>query len=178
MGRRKIQIKTIGNDRARQVTFSKRRYGILKKAYELSILCGVDIGVIMFNGYGRLFTYASGNLDNLLLRYAESGEPVESKSNADIERMIQEEEEEEVDDHDNEELLSEEAEEMAMSQPEENVDAMFANYGVMGLSTHPTSPSRETPRILARELSNEPAVSLPHARRSHAPSSRKKIPLH
>ncbi|XP_043697759.1 agamous-like MADS-box protein AGL104 [Telopea speciosissima] len=54
MGRVKLQIKKIENNTNRQVTFSKRRNGLIKKAYELSILCDIDIALIMFSPSGRL----------------------------------------------------------------------------------------------------------------------------
>ena len=59
MTRRKIQIKKIDNRNARQVTFSKRRRGLFKKAFELSTLCDAEIGLMVFSGTGRLYEYAS-----------------------------------------------------------------------------------------------------------------------
>ena len=59
MGRGKIVIKRIDNSTNRQVTFSKRRNGLLKKARELSILCDAEIGVIVFSSTGRLYDFAS-----------------------------------------------------------------------------------------------------------------------
>ncbi|RWW71995.1 hypothetical protein BHE74_00020226 [Ensete ventricosum] len=49
-----LQIKRIENNTNRQVTFSKRRNGLIKKAYELSVLCDIDIALIMFSPSGRL----------------------------------------------------------------------------------------------------------------------------
>ncbi|KAL5982100.1 hypothetical protein ACLOJK_016169 [Asimina triloba] len=59
MGRNKIEMKRIENNTSRQVTFSKRRNGLIKKAYELSVLCDVDIGLVTFSPSGRL-SYFSG----------------------------------------------------------------------------------------------------------------------
>ncbi|WCJ44528.1 Agamous-like MADS-box protein AGL104 [Euphorbia peplus] len=53
MGRVKLEIKRIENPTNRQVTFSKRRNGLIKKAYELSVLCDIDIALIMFSPSGR-----------------------------------------------------------------------------------------------------------------------------
>lgn len=58
MGRVKLQIKRIENNTNRQVTFSKRRNGLIKKAYELSILCDIDIALIMFSPSGRLSQFS------------------------------------------------------------------------------------------------------------------------
>jgi hypothetical protein len=59
MTRRKIQIKKIENTTARQVTFSKRRRGLFKKALELSTLCDSELALIVFSSTGKLFDYAS-----------------------------------------------------------------------------------------------------------------------
>ena len=59
MGRGKIEIKKIENVNSRQVTFSKRRAGLLKKAKELAILCDAEVGVIVFSSTGKLYEFAS-----------------------------------------------------------------------------------------------------------------------
>lgn len=59
MGRGKIVIRRIDNSTSRQVTFSKRRNGLLKKAKELSILCDAEVGLIIFSSTGKLYDYAS-----------------------------------------------------------------------------------------------------------------------
>ncbi|XP_028056208.1 agamous-like MADS-box protein AGL104 isoform X3 [Camellia sinensis] len=70
MGRVKLQIKKIENTTNRQVTFSKRRNGLIKKAYELSVLCDVDVALIMFSPSGRLSIF-SGNksMEEIMARY-------------------------------------------------------------------------------------------------------------
>lgn len=59
MGRGKIEIKKIENANTRQVTFSKRRVGLLKKAKELAILCDAEVAVIVFSSTGKLFEFSS-----------------------------------------------------------------------------------------------------------------------
>lgn len=59
MVRKKIPIKKIVDVTARQVTFSKRKGGLLKKARELSLLCDAEIALIVFSPGGKLFDYAS-----------------------------------------------------------------------------------------------------------------------
>nr|GEW44365.1 agamous-like MADS-box protein AGL104 [Tanacetum cinerariifolium] len=54
MGRNKLPMKRIDNNTSRLVTFCKRRNGLIKKAYELSVLCDIDIALIMFSPSGRL----------------------------------------------------------------------------------------------------------------------------
>ncbi|XP_020422315.1 MADS-box protein SVP isoform X2 [Prunus persica] len=69
MAREKIQIKKIDNATARQVTFSKRRRGLFKKAQELSVLCDADIALIIFSSTGKLFEYASSSMKEILERH-------------------------------------------------------------------------------------------------------------
>lgn len=84
MGRKKIQISRIGDERNRQVTFTKRKFGLMKKAYELSVLCDCEIALIIFNSANKLFQYASTDMDKVLLKYTEYNEPHESRTNKDI----------------------------------------------------------------------------------------------
>uniref|UniRef100_A0A0K0EKY2 MADS-box domain-containing protein n=1 Tax=Strongyloides stercoralis TaxID=6248 RepID=A0A0K0EKY2_STRER len=84
MGRKKIQITRIQDERNRQVTFTKRKFGLMKKAYELSVLCDCEIALIIFNSSNKLFQYASTDMDKVLLKYTEYNEPHESRTNNDI----------------------------------------------------------------------------------------------
>ncbi|XP_076893723.1 agamous-like MADS-box protein AGL104 isoform X2 [Bidens hawaiensis] len=70
MGRVKLQIKKIENTTNRQVTFSKRRNGLIKKAYELSVLCDVDVALIMFSPSGRASIFSgSRSIEEIISRY-------------------------------------------------------------------------------------------------------------
>ncbi|KAJ4977649.1 hypothetical protein NE237_008429 [Protea cynaroides] len=69
MGRGKIEIKRIENATSRQVTFSKRRAGLLKKAQELSVLCDAEVALIIFSSTGKLFEFSSSGMKRTLLRY-------------------------------------------------------------------------------------------------------------
>nr|AAG43200.1 MADS box protein 3 [Zea mays] len=70
MGRGKVQLKRIENKINRQVTFSKRRNGLLKKAHEISVLCDAEVAVIVFSPKGKLYEYASDSrMDKILERY-------------------------------------------------------------------------------------------------------------
>lgn len=64
MGRGRIEIKKIENLNSRQVTFTKRRNGLLKKAKELSILCDAEVAVIVFASSGRLYEFSSTRFVN------------------------------------------------------------------------------------------------------------------
>lgn len=68
-GRGKIEIKRIENVTNRQVTFCKRRNGLLKKAYELSVLCDAEVALIVFSSRGRLYEYANNSVRATIERY-------------------------------------------------------------------------------------------------------------
>jgi SRF-type transcription factor (DNA-binding and dimerisation domain) len=59
MAREKLKLRRIDNTAARQVTFSKRRKGLFKKAEELSILCDAEVALIVFSSTGKLFQFSS-----------------------------------------------------------------------------------------------------------------------
>lgn len=59
MGRGKIEIKRIENHTNRQVTYSKRRNGIFKKAQELTVLCDAKVSLIMFSNTGKFHEFIS-----------------------------------------------------------------------------------------------------------------------
>jgi len=83
MGRNKIQIIRIENERNRQATFTKRKNGLIKKAMELSILCDCEIALIVFQE-NKLYQYGSEGINKVMLRFAETKEiPVEDHSNLD-----------------------------------------------------------------------------------------------
>ncbi|WVZ60588.1 hypothetical protein U9M48_010587 [Paspalum notatum var. saurae] len=70
MGRGKVQLKRIENKINRQVTFSKRRSGLLKKANEISVLCDAEVALIIFSTKGKLYEYATDScMDKILERY-------------------------------------------------------------------------------------------------------------
>ncbi|XP_006390670.2 MADS-box transcription factor 23 [Eutrema salsugineum] len=87
-GRQKIEIKEIKEKNRRQVTFSKRRTGLFKKAAELSVLCGAQIGIITFSRFQRIYTF--GNVDTLIEKYLRKA-PVMLRSHLDGEALTGEE---------------------------------------------------------------------------------------
>uniref|UniRef100_A0A0D6QTT9 MADS-box domain-containing protein n=1 Tax=Araucaria cunninghamii TaxID=56994 RepID=A0A0D6QTT9_ARACU len=78
MGQRKREIKKIGDAISRQVTFSKRRGGLLKKAKELSILCDATVSLIIFSSTGKLYEYSSSNMQMIIERYLRYPEELNS----------------------------------------------------------------------------------------------------
>ncbi|KAI3939888.1 hypothetical protein MKW98_029664 [Papaver atlanticum] len=66
-GRKRIKIEKIKDKSRLQVTFSKRRKGLFKKATELSVLTGAQVALIAFSPAGK--PYVCGNPDLLLDRF-------------------------------------------------------------------------------------------------------------
>lgn len=62
-------MRRIENDMSRQVTFSKRRSGLLKKAFELSVLCDAEVGIIVFSQRGKLSEFSSSSMQRTIERY-------------------------------------------------------------------------------------------------------------
>ncbi|RVW51165.1 Floral homeotic protein PMADS 2 [Vitis vinifera] len=71
MGRGKIEIKRIENSSNRQVTYSKRRNGIMKKAKEITVLCDAHVSLVIFASSGKMHEYCSPSttLIDILDRY-------------------------------------------------------------------------------------------------------------
>ncbi|KAL2543956.1 agamous-like MADS-box protein AGL19 [Forsythia ovata] len=69
MVRGKTQMKRIENATSRQVTFSKRRSGLLKKAFELSVLCDAEVALIIFSPKGKLYEFSSSSVSKTIQRY-------------------------------------------------------------------------------------------------------------
>ncbi|XP_076917359.1 floral homeotic protein PMADS 2-like [Bidens hawaiensis] len=71
MGRGKIEIKRIENTSNRQVTYSKRKNGIIKKAKEITVLCDANVSLVIYGSSGKMYEYCSPktNLIDMLDRY-------------------------------------------------------------------------------------------------------------
>jgi hypothetical protein len=88
MGRKKIVIQPIKDERNRHVTFNKRKAGLIKKAMELSILCSCQIALIIFNAENQLFEYCSTDPRYILQRYCQVVHlPHDRLTNADYARF-------------------------------------------------------------------------------------------
>ncbi|XP_048565973.1 MADS-box transcription factor 23-like [Triticum urartu] len=71
MVRGKAVIERIENTTSRQVTFSKRKSGLFKKARELGVLCDAQVAVLLFSNTGRLYDYSNSNsgMKSIIERY-------------------------------------------------------------------------------------------------------------
>ncbi|GAY34842.1 hypothetical protein CUMW_013640 [Citrus unshiu] len=88
MGRGKIEIKRIENTTNRQVTFCKRRNGLLKKAYELSVLCDAEIALIVFSSRGRLYEYSNNRHSRGTNQIASTEKIITAKREREITRKM------------------------------------------------------------------------------------------
>nr|AIZ95379.1 MADS33 [Erycina pusilla] len=86
MGRGKIALKRIDNRTTRQVTFSKRRNGLLKKAKELAVLCDAEVGIIVFSSTHRLYDFASSSMKSVIERYSKMKEDYRLDSNSEMKK--------------------------------------------------------------------------------------------
>lgn len=87
MGRRKIEMKMVKDSNSRQVTFSKRRNGIFKKANELATLCAAQVAIVVFSPGGKPFSFGHPSVDAVAQRFLnQEAEPKdETHSHADAE---------------------------------------------------------------------------------------------
>jgi hypothetical protein len=81
-GRKKVEIKRIDDEEARQVCFSKRRQGLFNKANELSILCGAIVGVVVFSISGRAYSIGHPSIDAVIKRFLVPNRPNLSATSA------------------------------------------------------------------------------------------------
>ncbi|KAL1938245.1 hypothetical protein VTO73DRAFT_11889 [Trametes versicolor] len=88
MGRRKIEIQPITHERNRSVTFLKRKNGLFKKAYELGVLCSVDVAVIIFEErpghHAKLYQYCSTDVNGMVSRHIRFDGERDTKGPADF----------------------------------------------------------------------------------------------
>ncbi|KAI9062789.1 hypothetical protein FKP32DRAFT_1573931 [Trametes sanguinea] len=88
MGRRKIEIQPITHERNRSVTFLKRKNGLFKKAYELGVLCSVDVAVIIFEErpghHAKLYQYCSTDVNAMVQRHLRFDGERDTKGPADF----------------------------------------------------------------------------------------------
>ncbi|XP_043725608.1 MADS-box transcription factor 2-like [Telopea speciosissima] len=79
MGKRKIDIELLENEKKKNVTFSKRRKSLFHKASEVGNLCNVQTAIVVFSPAGNPFTFTShgSSADVVIQRYLEKYEPVE-----------------------------------------------------------------------------------------------------
>ncbi|XP_028087328.1 MADS-box protein SOC1-like isoform X4 [Camellia sinensis] len=89
MVRGKTQMKRIENATSRQVTFSKRRSGLLKKAFELSVLCDAEVALIIFSPKGRLYEFSNSSISKTIERYQRNTKEQDGSGRKEAEENLQ-----------------------------------------------------------------------------------------
>ncbi|KAL0393894.1 UNVERIFIED_CONTAM: Agamous-like MADS-box protein [Sesamum latifolium] len=74
-GRQRIPMRLIQSQDDLYATFSKRRVGLYKKASELSTLCGVDIGIIIFSPTDNPYSFFHPSMESVIERYRNPNQP-------------------------------------------------------------------------------------------------------
>ncbi|KAL1634397.1 resistance to lethality of mkk1p386 overexpression [Neofusicoccum ribis] len=142
MGRRKIEIKAIKDDRNRSVTFLKRKGGLFKKAHELSVLCSVDVAVIIFGHNKKLYEFSSGDINETIGRYQYYGGAHEHKGPEDfMGKADADEEEEDVEDAGAQQQGSNSPPEQAMMMPHHLQNQQFQHIRHATPSGSPPMPN-------------------------------------
>lgn len=92
MGRRKIEMEMVKDSNARQVTFSKRRNGLFKKANELATLCAAQVAIVVFSPGGKSFSFGNPSVDEVTHRYLHEDYTiqVDPKQQAKVDKLNQE----------------------------------------------------------------------------------------
>ncbi|KAI7856843.1 hypothetical protein BDC45DRAFT_436833 [Circinella umbellata] len=67
-GRKKIKIEYIQDKNRRHITFSKRKAGIMKKAYELSTLTGTQVLLLIVSETGLVYTFTTPKLQPMVTK--------------------------------------------------------------------------------------------------------------
>lgn len=82
-------MRRIENATSRQVTFSKRRNGLLKKAFELSVLCDAEVALIIFSPRGKLYEFASSSMQTTIERYEKHSKEIQASKPPEDDRNVQ-----------------------------------------------------------------------------------------
>ncbi|XP_009792226.1 agamous-like MADS-box protein AGL62 [Nicotiana sylvestris] len=68
-GRKKVRLAKIDNETNRQVTFSKRRNSVFKKANELAVMTGAEVGIIVFSPANKPYSFGHPNVNETIDKY-------------------------------------------------------------------------------------------------------------
>ncbi|XP_075508002.1 agamous-like MADS-box protein AGL29 [Primulina tabacum] len=81
-GRRKVRMAKMENQSNLQVTFSKRRAGLFKKASELCVLCGVEAAIIIFSPAEKVYSFGHPNVENVINKFLNGTSPRQNNNTA------------------------------------------------------------------------------------------------
>ncbi|KAJ8556299.1 hypothetical protein K7X08_023057 [Anisodus acutangulus] len=90
--RKNDEIEFIKDKRAEGITISKMQKALCKKANELSILCGIEIAIIIFSIGGQPFLYGNPDVESVVNRFLEAKQPTASPFYMKKKRKVEENE--------------------------------------------------------------------------------------
>lgn len=120
--RRKIEIKFIENKTRRHVTFSKRKHGIMKKAFELSVLTGTQVLLLVVSETGLVYTFSTPKFEPIVTQQ-EGRNLIQACLNA-----PDDEEEDDEDDDDGNDMQRQQAQQ----QPQQQQQVLNAHANSLG----------------------------------------------
>ncbi|PON55162.1 MADS-box transcription factor [Parasponia andersonii] len=88
-GRQKVEMVKMTNESNLQVTFSKRRSGLFKKASELCTLCGAEMAIIVFSPGRKVFSFGHPNVESVIDRFMNRNQPVPTSMNTGTMQLIE-----------------------------------------------------------------------------------------
>ncbi|TPX38019.1 hypothetical protein SmJEL517_g00394 [Synchytrium microbalum] len=153
MPKRKFKIAQITDDHNRQVTFLKRKAGLMKKAYELSVLCDCEVSLIIFQD-SKIVQYNSSDVDRILLRYTQYNEPHESRTNEDFAKLTKSNQDDMEGDSDSPRISK-------FDDDNSRTGMKTAEPTSSGSSSPLSSPTRQSSYTFDQE-DNDPTRNIPH----------------
>lgn len=88
MGRKKIAIKKISDEKKILVTFAKRKVGLFNKAFELSELCECQVAILIVTNKDRMHMFSSHNMSSIVERYTKRPDRGELTTREDIIKVL------------------------------------------------------------------------------------------
>ncbi|ODV89641.1 hypothetical protein CANCADRAFT_46056 [Tortispora caseinolytica NRRL Y-17796] len=163
MGRRKIEIRPLADERSRQVTFLKRKKGLFRKAHQLSVLCSVDIAIVIIGPKRRLFEFSSNDNIDQIIHDRSTLDPYESKCSRDYDSSTPDRDDDDTD------LNSYDAHSASMSAARDRSNA--SSTAASELRSDPHSYSYSASQQQSQEYYNYAPQPNEYVQPSHHPSA-------
>ncbi|CAD6644538.1 HLJ1_G0018760.mRNA.1.CDS.1 [Saccharomyces cerevisiae] len=129
--RRKIEIKFIENKTRRHVTFSKRKHGIMKKAFELSVLTGTQVLLLVVSETGLVYTFSTPKFEPIVTQQ-EGRNLIQACLNAPDDEEEDEEEDGDDDDDDDDDGNDMQRQQPQQQQPQQQQQVLNAHANSLG----------------------------------------------
>ncbi|CCK71464.1 transcription factor MCM1 KNAG_0H00480 [Huiozyma naganishii CBS 8797] len=144
--RRKIEIKFIENKTRRHVTFSKRKHGIMKKAFELSVLTGTQVLLLVVSETGLVYTFSTPKFEPIVTQQ-EGRNLIQACLNAPDD---DDEEEEEADDEEAQRQQQQQVQKQQQVQQQGQQQAMHAQQQQQLQQQHQQMQMQQVPQQMGQ----------------------------